>query len=150
MKKIIVLVAILLLTVAVSSISAQGKVVNVSSQPQWGPTGYDYVNYYYLPEIETYYNVPSRKFIYNSGGQWIHSSTLPPAHSAYNLKSGRKVVINEANAYKQHKAHKVKYAKYKSNKGPTNIRTAGNQAKGHHVGNGHEKAKGKGHSKGKH
>ena len=38
--------------------SAQVKVgvnINIGSQPEWGPRGYDYVEYYYLPDIEMYY-----------------------------------------------------------------------------------------------
>ncbi len=138
MKKMILCIAILFSAVAVNSVSAQVRVnVNISSQPQWGPAGYDYVDYYYLPDIETYYYVPSRKFIYYSGGKWIHVSTLPPAHRAYNLHSGYKVVINEPNAYHYHNSHKVKYAKYKGNRGQGNLKhkNSGNgrgKKKGHH------------------
>lgn len=150
MKKMILFAAILLSTAAVSSVSAQGKVVNISSQPKWGPAGHDYVDYYYLPDIETYYHVPSRQFIYSSEGKWIHASDLPPGNRKYNLNSGRKVVINQPNAYHHHKAHKVKYAKQKSNNGQGVVKPRNNKAKTQVIGNGHEKANGKGHQKGKH
>ena len=35
--------------------------ININQQPVWGPTGYDHVDYYYLPDINAYYNVPSRQ-----------------------------------------------------------------------------------------
>ena len=60
----------LVLLVAIGSIiskpaSAQVSVsINIGSQPTWGPVGYDYVEYYYLPDIETYYYVPRRQFVY--------------------------------------------------------------------------------------
>jgi hypothetical protein len=38
--------------------------INIGSQPVWGPVGYDHVDYYYLPDIETYYYVPTRQFVY--------------------------------------------------------------------------------------
>jgi hypothetical protein len=45
--------------------SAQVRVnINIGSQPVWGPVGYDHVDYYYLPDIETYYYVPTRQFVY--------------------------------------------------------------------------------------
>src|SRR6185436_8892941 len=49
--------------------SAQVRVnvnVNIGDQPRWRVAGYDYVEYYYLPDIETYYYVPSHQFIYLS------------------------------------------------------------------------------------
>ena len=45
--------------------------LNVTTQPNWGPSGYDNVNYYYMPDIETYYYVPKHQFIYLSGGNWV-------------------------------------------------------------------------------
>lgn len=32
--------------------------INIGSQPVWGPTGYDHVDYYYFPDIDAYYYVP--------------------------------------------------------------------------------------------
>src|ERR1700738_1791636 len=73
--------------------------VNVGSQPPWRPAGYDYAEYYYLPDIETYYYVPTRQFIYLSGNNWVFSSSLPRRYSNYDLYSGYKVVVNRPNAY---------------------------------------------------
>ena len=51
---------------------------NIDSQPIWGPTGYDYVEYYYLPDIEVYYNVPQHRFIYFERGPVSYTHlTLP-------------------------------------------------------------------------
>ena len=47
--------------------SAQVRInVNIGAQPLWGPIGYQHVDYYYLPDIESYYYVPTRQFIYLS------------------------------------------------------------------------------------
>ena len=43
--------------------------VNIGDQPEWGPAGYAYAEYYYMPDIEAYYYVPRRQFVYLSGGQ---------------------------------------------------------------------------------
>ena len=46
----------------------QGQIsiqLNLGTPPQWGPADYDDVRYYYLPDIECYYDVPHSMFIYN-------------------------------------------------------------------------------------
>nr|WP_294907663.1 hypothetical protein [uncultured Lacibacter sp.] len=91
--------------------------INIGLQPAWGPVGYQYVDYYYLPDIETYYYVPSRQFIYLNNGRWIYSAGLPSRYRTYNLYNGYKVVINQPKPYLYHSSYKVKYAKYKGNNG---------------------------------
>jgi hypothetical protein len=116
MKKIIIYSIIFLSATIFTNASAQIRTTNnVESQPKWGPEGHDYVEYYYLPEIETYYYVPRQQFIYQSDGYWTFSSSLPAAKKSCDLNSCPKVVINEAGAYRYFDQHKVKYAGYKSN-----------------------------------
>jgi hypothetical protein len=83
--------------------------VNIASQPIWGPTGYDYVEYYYLPEIDVYYYVPSHKFIYLENGHWITRSFLPSRYRDYDLYFIRKVVLNEPKPYMHHLEYKERY-----------------------------------------
>jgi hypothetical protein len=90
--------------------------VNIGAQPLWGPTGYDVVEYYYLPDVQTYYYVPSQQFVYLNNGNWIFANSLPARYRSYNLYSGYKVVINEPKPYLQFATHKVKYANYKGAK----------------------------------
>jgi hypothetical protein len=119
MKKLMLCTALLVSAVAFQSASAQVRVnvnVNIGSQPRWGPSGYDYVEYYYLPDIETYYYVPSRQFIYLSGGNWVFSYSLPSRYRSYDLYSGYKVVVNEPRAYRHFYRHRVSYAGYRGNR----------------------------------
>lgn len=51
--------------------------LNISSPPLWGPVGYADVRYYYLPDIESYYDVNSSMFIYLNAGNWVHRKSLP-------------------------------------------------------------------------
>lgn len=137
---------------AASSIQAQvsvGTNINVGNQPAWGPAGHNYAEYYYIPDIETYYHVPRKQFVYLYGDRWIYSAVLPPAHAQYDLYSGYKVVLKEPKAYKYFNSHKVKYAKYKGykNKQPT---YKYKQDNGKHKGHYKDKGKSKGKSKGKH
>jgi len=115
MRKVLFSSAIILsLVVNFGTLNAQVSVsINIGLQPEWGPVGYDYVDYYYMPQYEVYYYVPERKFVYLDGGRWIFVSALPRRYGTVNLFSAYKVVINEPKAYMHFNDHKVKYAKYK-------------------------------------
>lgn len=114
MKKLLLVIAFFSGIIITQSTRAQVHLnVNIGSQPVWGPVGYDYVDYYYLPDIETYYYVPRRQFIYLNNGQWVFVSALPARYRSYNFYNGYKVVINEPRAYLKFSTHKVFYAKYK-------------------------------------
>ena len=41
--------------------------------PQWAPSYYDGTRYYYLPDIESYYDIYTREFIFLNHAQWIYS-----------------------------------------------------------------------------
>ena len=103
MKKIL-LVALILAGFATSQkADAQLRVgvnINIGDQPSWRPSGYDYAEYYYLPDIETYYWVPRKQFVYLSNGRWVFSASLPSHYRGYDLYDGRKVVINRRDAYR--------------------------------------------------
>ena len=89
--------------------------VNIGAQPVWGPVGYDRVDYYYLPDIDAYYNVPRHQYVYQHRGQWRYSSTLPHQYRNYNLDRGYKVVVNDPEPYLHNDQDRENYAKYKGN-----------------------------------
>ena len=86
---------------------------NLDTQPIWGPTGYDYVDYYYLPDIETYYNVEKNRYYYYEDGHWLYQSTLPQRFATYNIYNSYKVVVNEPRPWQNHKVNKEKYYSYR-------------------------------------
>lgn len=88
--------------------------INIGSQPLWGPVGYDHVEYYYLPDIECYYNVPKRQFVYLDGGRWIFSNNLPSRYRGYDLYSGYKVVVNSRDPYRNFARDRQQYSRYKN------------------------------------
>lgn len=96
--------------------------VNIASQPIWGPVGYDHVDYYYLPEIEAYYNVPTRRYTYMENGRWVTRAYLPQRNRGFDLYNARKVVINERNPYLRHRDYKVRYATSNERIRPQSIR----------------------------
>ncbi len=96
-------------------INAQVSVnVTVGSPPPWGPAGYSESRYYYLPDVEAYYDIESSMFIYYGGGVWVHKAHLPSRYSNYDLYNGYKVVITDYRGnepYGQFHNHKIKYKK---------------------------------------
>lgn len=113
MRKLLLVAVLGLFSLAAQPAQAQVSVnVNIGTQPQWGPRGYDHVDYYYLPEIESYYYVPSRQFVYLSGNRWIHSRRLPSRYRNYDLYGGRKVVINSPRPWLQHRDYRTRYVSH--------------------------------------
>jgi hypothetical protein len=86
--------------------------VNIESQSLWGPAGYDYVEYYYLPEIEVYYSVPKGEFIYWNGNRWEFAINLPPRYHV-DLYHTYKVIINEPTPYLHNDVYRTKYSKFR-------------------------------------
>lgn len=88
--------------------------ITIGSPPQWGPAGYNDVEYYYLPDIQSYYDVRASRFIYYEGGVWVHREYLPRRYRSYDLYDGYKVVLTDYHGntpYVYFKDHKMKYAK---------------------------------------
>jgi hypothetical protein len=86
--------------------------VNVSiGIPAWGvPVTTE--RYYYLPDIETYYDIPARQYIYLDRGLWVRRTACPVIYRHYDWYRGRKVVLHDyrGNApYAFYNVHRVKY-----------------------------------------
>jgi len=116
MKKLILLFALFLIGFLPASINAQPSVsfsVNIGVQPMWGPVGYDHAEYYYMPDIETYYYVPKHRFIYLEGDRWVTRTALPQRYRGYDLYTIHKVVINEPRPYLRHHEYRERYVSYR-------------------------------------
>nr|WP_314897025.1 hypothetical protein [uncultured Flavobacterium sp.] len=111
--KTLKLIAVGIILFASSAIHAQVSVsLNIGSAPSWGPVGYAEAEYYYLPDVEAYYDVRATQFIYFGGGRWVRSRYLPRQYRNYDLYSGYKVVLNDyhgSRPYNNFNHHKVKY-----------------------------------------
>ncbi|WP_039866703.1 hypothetical protein [Pedobacter sp. BAL39] len=114
MKRIIL--AVVFGVASLSSISTKAQVslsINIGSQPQWGPSGYNHVDYYYLPDIEAYYHVPDKQYIYMENGRWTRANVLPSRYRNYDLYKGYKVVMNNPKPYLSHRNNVKQYSRYK-------------------------------------
>ncbi len=114
MKKMIIALLLLGATVSVQEARAQVSVnINIGSQPAWGPTGYDHADFYYLPDINCYYDITRSMFIYPNGNRWVYTRTLPPHYRSVNLYNTYKVVVNQPSPYRYNNVHIREYARYK-------------------------------------
>jgi hypothetical protein len=152
MKKLLLLLVIALGLTSTQIAQSQIRInanINIGNQPLWGPVGYDYVDYYYMPDIDVYYHVPERRFIYLDGGRWIFAAALPARYRGYNLYASPKIVINEPRPYLRADVYRVKYKNWK---GPKQIvirdshddRYRNHPGRGNGRGNGNGKGKNKG------
>jgi hypothetical protein len=103
--------------VVTTSTDAQVRVnihANIGNQPMWGPSGYDFAQFYYLPDIDMYYDVQARQFVYFDRGRWIYTTALPMMHRNYDLYSGYKVVINRDRPFAYNDYYKNHYRKFRN------------------------------------
>ncbi|WP_374948112.1 hypothetical protein [Mucilaginibacter sp.] len=123
MKKIILTAALFVSLLTVKQANAQISFsLNIGSQPEWGPVGYDHADYYYMPDIDSYYDVPAHQYVYLENNSWVRRAALPPRYSNYNVYNGYKVVVNERNPWLRNNVYRTKYASYRGRTGQTIIR----------------------------
>lgn len=118
MKTIKLILAGIVLFLGSNSQAQVSVNVNIGTPPAWGPVGYSNVEFYYIPDIECYYDIRFSQFIYFNNGRWIRSRYLPNPYKNYDLYHGHKVVLTDYHGrtpYVYFKNHKVKY--YKGYKG---------------------------------
>lgn len=151
MKKIL-LTAVLLVSCFAFKADAQINIslgVNIGSQPDWGPVGYDHAEFYYLPDIDAYYDVPNHQYVYLEGNRWTRAVVLP-ARYHFNPYSSYKVVINRPSPWLHAATYRAKYKTYKGRRGQVIIRDSRDVKyrdhwKGHDNGNHKGWDKGHGH-----
>jgi hypothetical protein len=154
--KTLKLIALGIVLFVTGSIHAQVSVsVNIGSPPPWGPAGYAEVEYYYLPDVQAYYDIRASRFIYFGSGRWVRSRYLPRQYRNYDLYSGYKVVLTDYHGdrpYIHYKNHKVKYFKgYKGKPQRTIGQKHDNRGdydnRGDHGNKSHKEGKGRGKDK---
>jgi hypothetical protein len=166
MKKFKLLALGIVLFIAGSANAQVSVNINIGSPPAWGPSGYAETEYYYLPDVQAYYDIRASQFIYFGSGNWVRSRYLPRQYRNYDLYNGYKVVLNDYHGrtpYIYFKNHKSKYYKgYKGkyqktigqrNNNHKNYSNKGYQSNGNEKGNsdhGNKGNGGKGHGNGKH
>ncbi len=62
--------------------------------PQWAPPYYSGARYYYLPDLELYYDLSSREYIFLMDGRWNFSPYVPAMYRNYDLNNCFSIVMN--------------------------------------------------------
>ena len=106
MKTLKMILLIMLVSLFSSVLSAQVSVgINIgSSSPR----------YYYLQDIEAYFDIQASMYIYPHGGRWIRSRTLPSSYGNYDMNNGHRVIINDyrgSRPYNYYNVHREKFPK---------------------------------------
>jgi hypothetical protein len=114
MKKQLIFIAILIASLFCYNVQGQVRVgVNIGIQPVWGPVGYDHVDYYYIPDIDAYYDVVNGVYVYYDGGSWITSRGLPPRYHDFDIYHAYKVVINDPRPWLHHDRYRAQYSGFR-------------------------------------
>jgi hypothetical protein len=97
----------------VTNSSAQVNVnVNINALPDWAPARYvPETRYYYIPELQVYYDIPSKMYIYPHKKGWVRNKKLPKHYAKYNLNTCHKVSLYDIgpNPYAHYDMHRKKY-----------------------------------------
>ncbi|HET9571325.1 MAG TPA: hypothetical protein VFP20_07970 [Bacteroidales bacterium] len=79
--------------------------------PRWAPPYYNGARYYYLPDLELYYDLATREYIYLLDGQWYFSPYIPAMYRNYDLDNCFSVVLN-VNVYRPWLHHQYYLSHY--------------------------------------
>jgi hypothetical protein len=82
--------------------------------PQWAPPYYQGVRYYYLPDIEAYYDLSVGQFVYLSNGRWYDSPQCPSIYDGFDLNNCFAVAldINIYQPWMHHQYYVSHYPRY--------------------------------------
>ncbi len=62
--------------------------------PHWAPPYHQGARYYYIPDIETYFDIATGDFIFLYNGRWSYSRQLPSIYATFDLDNCFTVVLN--------------------------------------------------------
>ena len=84
------------------------------NNPVWGPSYYMGTRYYYFPDIEAYYDLATRDFIFLNNGQWLFVQSLSPFYSSFDLYNSFIIVINRGvyQPWMHHQYYNSHYPRY--------------------------------------
>lgn len=85
MKAVKIIIMIIIVSLFSSVVSAQVSVGISIGSPR----------YYYLPDIEAYYDIQASMYLYLFGGRWIHGRELPASYGHYDYNNSHRVIIND-------------------------------------------------------
>lgn len=115
MKKIQLIFLSTILLFAIKTSAQIAVSINLGSRPIYHPPQRYYfednVDYYFLPEIEAYFDNREGLFIYYCSNRWIRSSSLPQNCGNYDVNNRIRIAVNCNNnrPYDDFYSHRRKY-----------------------------------------
>ncbi len=86
--------------------------VTIGTPPPWGPAEASGIRFYYLPDIQMYFDVNSGEYVYYSGGSWVHTRELPHAYRHYDLYNAYKVPLRDYHGEQPWENHRDYHKNY--------------------------------------
>jgi len=69
-------------------------------------------DYYYLPEVEAYYNVGAGCYYYNDGSRWVSCAYLPGAYRDYNWRTAVRYEVRAPRPFMHHDFYRSRWGGY--------------------------------------
>jgi hypothetical protein len=69
----------------------------------------NYDDYYYLPDVDAYYNVNRRCYYYNDGNSWVAAAYLPGVYRDYDWRNGRRYEVRASRPYLRNDFYRARY-----------------------------------------
>ncbi len=74
------------------------------------PVNYDgNDDYYYLPDVDAYYNVTDQCYFYNDGGNWVSAAYLPGAYRDYDWRNVRHFEVRQSRPFMHDDYYRNRY-----------------------------------------
>jgi len=84
--------------------------------PPWAPQydNVEQVRYYYLPDVEMYYDVWDHEYIYLHDGNWVFTASYPSYYNEYDVNTAFVVVLdrNVNEPWRTHQSYVSHYPRY--------------------------------------
>jgi hypothetical protein len=111
MKKIALLAGLAFSLFMSTSSQAQVRINVQIGAPVVQQSWYDYDDdYYYMPDVNAYYNVRRRVYVYQDNGAWCYGNNLPGRYNGYTYGSGRYVRVRERSPFSRNDYYRRQYA----------------------------------------
>jgi hypothetical protein len=86
--------------------------VVVQDQPAeyYEPANYDGdEDYYYLPDVDSYYSVTDQCYYYNDDGSWVSAAYLPGAYHDYDWRNARRFEVRAPRPFMHNDYYRARY-----------------------------------------
>lgn len=87
-------------------------------RPAWVPQNHVNVDFYYIPEIQSYYDVSAGLYVYLDNGNWCRTRYVPVRYRNYNLNHARRIELrgyHGSRPYTYYNCHNERYSNNRYN-----------------------------------